>query len=82
MKIFTVHDNKAQAYFPPMTMKSSAEAIRSFDQACQDINSNFNKYPSDFILMEIGTFDEQTGQINPLQSPIILASASEYVKKQ
>lgn len=81
MKLFSIHDAKAEAYLNPLTMQSKGEAVRAFDQACQDKESNFYKYPHDFTLVELGTWDQLTARIDLYSSPVILHNASEFVNK-
>jgi len=78
MKIFSVHDSKAEAYLPPIYFKSAGEAIRSFETACSDIQSNFHKYPADFTLVELGEFDELSASIATHTKPRILSNAAEF----
>lgn len=80
MKIFSIHDSKAEAYLPPIYFKTAAEAIRAFSTACEDSNSNFYKYPHDFTLVELGEFDEPTASIATHNIPRILSNASEFKK--
>lgn len=78
MKIFSVHDCKAEAYLPPIFMKTKAEAIRAFQTTVESFDSQFHKYPADFTLVELGEFDETTAAISALDIPLILANASEF----
>lgn len=80
MKIFSVHDVKAEAYFNPLCYKTVAEAIRAFSTSCKDTNSQFYQYPSDFTLVELGEFDEISASIATHSAPRILAHASEFKK--
>lgn len=79
MKIFTVHDSKAEAHLSPIFMKSIGEATRAFQASCEDTNSNFNKYPTDFTLMLLGDYNEVTAEITTLKTPQIISHASEFV---
>nr|WAE43593.1 MAG: nonstructural protein [Microviridae sp.] len=78
MRIFTVHDSKAEAHLPPFYMKTKAEAMRAFESTVQDKESQFHKYPSDFTLLELGEFDEISASICTHAKPLILANAAEY----
>lgn len=81
MKIFTVHDSKAQAYLQPIYFRSTGEAIRAFETTCKDKNSQFAQYPSDFSLLHIGEWNQDTAAIVMLSKPVILTNASEYAQK-
>jgi len=63
MKIYTVHDSKAEAYLQPFFARSNGEAIRSFTQAINTPDHQFAKYSADYTLFEIGEFDDNTGVI-------------------
>lgn len=78
MKLFSVHDSKAEAYLQPIYFKSTGEAIRAFQTTCNDEKSQFNQYPSDFTLVELGSWDELTAKIITHDQPRILTNASEY----
>jgi hypothetical protein len=81
MKIFSIHDSKAEAYLPPIYFKTAAEAIRAFSTACEDSQTQFFKYPADFTLVELGEFDEPTASIATHKLPRILSNASEFKPK-
>ena len=78
MKIFSVHDSKAEAYLPPIFFKTAGEAIRAFETSCRDENTNLFRYPSDFTLVELGEFDEPSASIATHKIPKILCNAAEY----
>jgi len=80
MKLYSVHDSKAGFYLPPQMYRNAGEATRAFENACKQTDTNFNKYPKDFTLLEIGTFDQDTGVIDRLKSPLILCSATEFIQ--
>jgi hypothetical protein len=79
LKMYAVYDVKAQMYSHPHFLQSDGVAIRSFSQVCEDENSQFNKYPSDFSLYFIGSFDVESGEVIP-DVPRQICNASEFVK--
>lgn len=78
-KLFSVHDVKANAYLPPFTMRTNAEAIRAFDTTCKDKSSQFSAHPSDFTLCLLGEFNSETGLLSPMETPLNLARATDHV---
>lgn len=77
--VFSVQDLKV-GFGHPHLAGNSAEAIRNFQQAIHaDPNGIYNKHAPDFILMEIGTFDTETGTITPLLPPRVVCSASDLL---
>lgn len=81
-KIFTVFDSKAELYMQPFFMATTGQALRSFEDTCNDTSTVFSKHPADFTLFEIGTYDDLTGNIFMHDSKINLGNALEYVQKQ
>ena len=78
--MFTVKDVKTKLFAAPFFQKNAATAIRSFSTACEDTNTDLNKYPEDFSLYEVGSFDPETGQIHS-EIPNQIANASDFVIK-
>jgi hypothetical protein len=79
MKIFSIYDAKAQAYIQPFFSPTNGTAIRSFQSACNETNSNFNRYAADYTLFEIGEWEEQHGNITPHDLKKSLGTALEYI---
>ena len=80
MKLFAVHDNKAQIHLNPLTFRNAGEALRAFETTCKDTNSQFNMYPQDYSLLEIGEYDSDTGSITCYEKSNILANGSDFVQ--
>lgn len=80
MKIFSVHDAKAEAYLPPFYMRRTGEAERAFSANVKDTSTQFNQFPSDYTLVELGTFDEDTAQIKTYETPHIICNASTLLQ--
>jgi hypothetical protein len=79
-KMYAVYDVKSGLYFSPHFLQSDGVAIRSFSTACEDTQTEFNKFPEDFSLFHIGSFNTENGEIIPEQ-PKQICTASEFVKK-
>ena len=69
IKVFTVRDAKADAYLAPFFMKTKGLAIRGFETTVNDQKTEFNKYPEDYDLYQIGEYDEQSGKILSADTP-------------
>ncbi|WNK13720.1 MAG: nonstructural protein [Microvirus sp.] len=74
---FTVYDTKSAIFANPFVSQNKMTALRDFQQAANDPQSQISNYPEDFILFEIGTFDENTGSISPML-PVNLGSADQF----
>lgn len=82
LKAFAVYDVKAEVYGRPFFLATKGLAIRSFADAAQDKNLDIGKYPSDYTLFEIGTFDDSCGMLKPLDANVPLGTALEYLREQ
>ena len=78
-KVFAVYDSKAEVYTPPFYMVKTPEAIRAFAYQVNQPGNDFNRFPADYTLFEIGAFDNETGLLTPLGTPKSLGLAQEYI---
>lgn len=77
MKLFTVHDAKAEYYLAPFMQRNKGEAIRNISRAVQDENSTFHVDPSSFTLVELAEYDQDKGVITPHPTPVIIGNLNE-----
>lgn len=75
-KIYTIHDSAVGAFLPPFFARSNGEAIRSFQDACNDPKSQFHSHRSDYMLVCIGEYDDATASITS-QPPEKLMAGSD-----
>lgn len=78
LKMYCVHDVKAQAYITPWFMPTEGMAKRTFSDCANDVNHQFGRNPQDYTLFYLGEFDQQIGKFYPV-TPESLGSAVEYV---
>lgn len=69
LKIYTIRDQKAECFNTPFFQKSHGEAERAFTQLVNDDKSMVHQYPDDFDLYYVGTYDDNTGVIQSLDTP-------------
>lgn len=79
LKLFSVFDVKADNYSPPFAAPTVGHALRSFQQLAEDKNGLPGKYPGDFKLCEIGSYNDVTGNLQSLEHPISLGFASDFL---
>lgn len=77
LSVFTVFDVAVNAFLRPFFTRSKGEAIRSFTEAVGDPKSEFCKHPDDYILYELGTFDDIEGRFEVLNLPLRVLTARE-----
>jgi hypothetical protein len=80
LKMFTVRDMKV-GFLSPFCMPTAGKALRAWEQSVNDEKSEFYKYPKDFIIYEMGEFDEETGRVEMYGDMKSLGSAEDYKKK-
>lgn len=82
MKIFSVYDDKADAFLPPFFFKTEAQALRAFAAAANEEGHDFQKHAADYTLFEIGDFSEQVGNIKGLDAIKNLGNALMMLKPE
>lgn len=82
LKMFSIRDAKGEIFHPPFYKKTHGEAERDFAQLVQDDKSMAHKFPEDFDLYYLGTYDDGTGKMIPLDTPQHLQKAVQYLSKQ
>ena len=59
----SIYDNKGEFFMTPHFFKSSADFIRNIQVEAKNLQSMLNKFPADYELHIIGSYDEMTGSI-------------------
>jgi len=79
MKIYSVHDKRANEYGALMAMPTDAHAVRSFTQEVNrtDTGNMLNQFPEDFALHYMGEFNQENGQILPANTMLLEAVAAK-----
>lgn len=80
LKMFCVFDAKISLFMAPFFFRATGEALRAWEGTVNDPKTQFYRYPSDFILFEIGSYEESTGQVEMLASKLNLGSALDFKK--
>lgn len=63
MKIFAIKDLKIGSFTKPFVDTHEQNAIRGFEQVINDKQSMYAKYPEDFELWKIGSFNDESGKV-------------------
>lgn len=78
LKIFSVFDNKAEAFARPFFVNTTGAAVRAFSDEANRADSDLCKHPQDFGLFELGEFDDATGLFTMPQAPKHLGLAAMF----
>jgi hypothetical protein len=79
--VYSIYDNSAQAFGQPFFMNTDMQAQRAFFSTISNPESDFARFPMDFILHKIGTYYEATGEITGIE-PTRIISAQELINQQ
>jgi len=82
MKLFSIRDNKVGCYHLPRPYKHEAEAIRGIQMETQNEDSMLKKFPNDYSLFLIGSWDETTGLVNSFDAPHHIGIVSDLAPIQ
>lgn len=80
MKLFAVLDLKAGFFMQPFPEQNTVSALRGFEVAVNESKSTFSQFPDDFALMELASFDQQTGEIVPHAAPLNLGTGRSVLR--
>lgn len=78
LKAFSIYDTKSLAYGVPFFMSSVGQATRAFADLSNDNQSIIYKHPTDFVLFEIGDFDDSDGRLECIQPFRSLGLGSDF----
>lgn len=78
--IFVVRDTKVGAFATPFYLENISVAMRAFAHAANDPTTDVGRYPSDFSLYHLGTYDDETAKFDLMPEPFHLALASTLVE--
>ena len=71
--IYAIYDEKAECYNSPFPLATDGLAKRSFENACQNPNTDLYKFLGDFKLYAIATWDDSNGKFENVVPPRFIA---------
>lgn len=77
--LYAIRDAKS-GYLSVTMDTNDYTARRNFENACNRSGSLFASHPSDFDFYRVGSFDTDSGNIEPVQPPQFLMSAPVTTK--
>jgi len=76
LEAFSLRDTKAEVFAAPFFVPNEAIATRLLVQLVQDHRSDLGKYPADFLLYRIGTYDTETALLKSSTVELICTASS------
>lgn len=62
--MYSIRDMKAESYGPIVAYNNDGEACRALALALREKGSPISEFPTDFNLVYLGTFDDDTGEVS------------------
>ena len=75
LKVYSIRDQKGGIFNQPFFCRSHGEAERNFTTLINDPKSMICKFREDFDLYHIGEYDDQTGRLTSLDTPLHILKA-------
>lgn len=80
-KLFAIRDQKSETYNIAFIVNTHGEAEREFVTLINTPNAKANKFPEDFDLYYIASYDLNTGKLNPESSPQHVVKGVDLIGK-
>lgn len=62
--VMAIYDSKAKLYSPQLLVfPAVGVGVRSFTQAVNSKDSDYNKFPEDYSLFKMGEYDDVSGEL-------------------
>lgn len=75
--VFSIHDQKADAFLPPFILPRTEMAVRTFSDCVASEDHQFGAHPEDYTLFRLGTFDDSNGLYVVEPIPIVVRTGLE-----
>lgn len=78
----SVYDSKAAGFLAPFFVRSLGVGVRWFESCCLQQGHDFSKFPSDYTLFDLGSFDDREGGFTLHPAPRAVTSALSIISNQ
>lgn len=82
LNAYSLYDAKALNYSPPFYQPAHGAAVRLVMDLAADGNTSVGRHPADYTLFCVGTFDDFTGLLMPLETKEHISDVLPLVPKQ
>lgn len=79
-KLYAIYDNKASFFMTPWPARNEGIARREFASACANPESAMGKFPGDYVLYEIGEYNDNDGSVKSAVPPVRLVDGVEAIQ--
>lgn len=78
---YSLFDNKALVFHTPWFQPTHGAATRMVSDLVNDMQTQVGRHPGDYVLYQIGTYDDSKGQLIPLSPLVHVVDAIALVSK-
>lgn len=78
-QVVAVYDVKARAFAPPFVVSHLDLALRALKDVANNPEHQVGRYPEDFTLYHLGSFDDENANFTLLEQKRNLATAVQFV---
>lgn len=82
LKAYSIRDQKTGIFHCPFFKTTEPEALRDFAMLVNDGKSRVHSFPEDFDLYFLGTYDDNEGKFQALDTPNHLMKAVNCIRVQ
>lgn len=79
-KLYAVYDTKASYYMTPWPCRNIGIARREFASACLKRDSALGQFPADYVLYEIGVYNDNDATIESIIPPTRICDGVEVLQ--
>lgn len=79
LKVVSVYDSAVQAFMRPIFVAAVGAAVRSFTDEMNRPESEMHRHPQDYVLYELGEFDDSDGSMVSITPPKMLVRGSDVI---
>lgn len=80
-EVFSVYDSAAGRYLQPFFAETIEVALRMFRTVVNKPEHQFNRFPEDYVLFHLGSFNASSGMLTPLVAPHSLGVAITFLDR-
>lgn len=80
-EVFSVYDSAARRYLQPFFAETVEVACRMMRALVNKPEHQFNRFPEDYVLFHLGTWDGETGTLSPLSAPASCGVAVTFIDR-
>lgn len=81
LAVCTIFDQKSGLFNQPFFTANVATAERAIENCIMDKEHPFSKHPEDYVLFDLGHYDDQTGMFVQHSAPVSITTLSQLSAK-